>query len=152
MANELHAFVLKETGIKPVAENTVLIGSSYGGLASAYIAYEYPEVFGAVLSLSGSFWWHPETAARGNENHMSLLFSQADKKPLRFFISAGLFEKGRDNSGGILHHSKQLKDVLQAKGYPVIYKEYATGHDYFAWQGILTDGLTALFSGSRHEG
>ncbi|HVC81693.1 MAG TPA: alpha/beta hydrolase-fold protein, partial [Chloroflexota bacterium] len=35
---------------------TIVGGSSLGGLASAYVALERPDLFGAVLAQSGSFW------------------------------------------------------------------------------------------------
>jgi len=36
-------------------------GSSPGGLAATYAAYRHPEMFGNVLSQSGSYWWTPPT-------------------------------------------------------------------------------------------
>ena len=65
--------------------------------------------------------------------------------PLRFFLSAGLFETGSGGTAGILETSRHLCDVLQARGVPVIYRDYAGGHDYLVWQGAISDGLTALF-------
>ncbi|MGU0055941.1 alpha/beta hydrolase-fold protein [Enterobacter hormaechei] len=35
-------------------QKTVLAGSSYGGIASSWVALRYPRLFGNVLSLSGS--------------------------------------------------------------------------------------------------
>src|SRR5262249_244923 len=35
---------------------TIVTGSSAGGLASAYLAFQRPELFGNVLSQSGAFW------------------------------------------------------------------------------------------------
>lgn len=66
---------------------------------------------------------------------------------MRVFLSAGLFEMG--HSGGtasILDTNRHLRDVLQAKGVPLIYREYAGGHDYIIWRGTMSDGLTALFA------
>ncbi len=39
---------------------TVIRGVSVGGLAAAYGALRHPEVYGNVLSQSGSFWWGPK--------------------------------------------------------------------------------------------
>ena len=39
-----------------VSGDVVVGGSSLGGLAAAFAAYERPDVFGAVLSVSGSHW------------------------------------------------------------------------------------------------
>jgi len=34
--------------------------------------------------------------------------------------------------------------VLKAKGYPIVYSEFAGGHEYLNWRGSLADGLIAL--------
>jgi hypothetical protein len=46
------------------ASQVTVAGSSYGGLAAAYLAWSHPESFGKVLSLSGSFWWSPTPVSR----------------------------------------------------------------------------------------
>jgi len=38
---------------------SVIIGASYGGIASAYIAFKHPEIFGNILSMSGTYSWYP---------------------------------------------------------------------------------------------
>lgn len=35
-------------------------GSSLGGLAAAYCGLRRPDIFGNILSQSGSFWWQPK--------------------------------------------------------------------------------------------
>jgi len=47
----------KRENLTAQAKNTILVGSSYGGLISACTSLLYPEKFGGILSLSGSFWW-----------------------------------------------------------------------------------------------
>ncbi|MEM6996672.1 MAG: alpha/beta hydrolase-fold protein [Myxococcota bacterium] len=64
-ADQYAAFIVD--GIKPLideryptaldAERTAVAGSSLGGLASLYIAWRYPEVFGAAASMSGTVGW-----------------------------------------------------------------------------------------------
>lgn len=148
MASELYPLVVKETGLKVSAARTVLAGSSYGGLASATVAMRHPEIFGNVLSMSGSFWWSPPGTPEDRQEHVAGLIAKGPKLPLRFFLSAGLFE-GAHGAAGILDTSRHLRDVLEAKGIPVTYRDYAGGHDYLVWQGVLPDGLIALFGGDR---
>lgn len=146
MAEDLLTEVLRRTQIKHRAERTVLAGSSYGGLASMTVALAHPNIFGNVLSMSGSFWWSPEGTPRDRNEYVAYQTANAKRLPLRVYISAGLFETG--HSGGtmsILDTNRHLRDVLQAKGVPTSYQEYSGGHDYIIWRGALSDGLISLF-------
>lgn len=149
MAKELYPMVVRETGFAAPAARTVLAGSSYGGLASATVAMRHPEVFGNVLSMSGSFWWSPPGTPEDKREHVAGLVAAGGALPLRFFLAAGLFETGANGTAGILETSRHLRDVLVAKGIPVTYRDYAGGHDYLVWQGVLPDGLIALFCEDR---
>lgn len=150
MALELLPRVLRETGLPARPHRTALAGSSYGGLASATVAWRHPQHFGNVLALSGSFWWSPPGTPEADGEHVAGLVAAHPAKPLRFFLTAGLFESGSAGLPSILETSRHLRDVLRAKGYPVAYREYASGHDYYYWRGALADGLLALF-GTREQ-
>ncbi|MGH3131360.1 MAG: alpha/beta hydrolase, partial [Gaiellaceae bacterium] len=122
---------------------TTVAGSSYGGLAAAFAALSRPDVFGNVLSQSGSFGWRPD----GGDEPDWLIgqFEATERLPLRFSLDAGLLEEGRPRGwASILEANRRLRGVLEAKGYPVAYAEYAGGHDYICWAGTLADGLLAL--------
>lgn len=45
-------------------KSTALLGSSMGGLFSFYAAWKRPDVFGAAICLSSSFWWADRWALR----------------------------------------------------------------------------------------
>ncbi|QNP58008.1 enterochelin esterase [Paenacidovorax monticola] len=133
-------------GLAQPPETTVIAGSSYGGLASAYAGLMLPHRFGRVLSLSGSYWWAPPGEQPG---WMMRTYAEAPPRPVRFYLDAGRYEGARGGQDGILETNRHLADVLRAKGYAVTQREHATGHDYLHWQGALGCGLVALLNPAR---
>ncbi|MEG0858818.1 MAG: alpha/beta hydrolase-fold protein [Pseudomonas sp.] len=135
MAEELMPWA-KARGLRAEASRTVVAGSSYGGLASAYMGLKHPEWFGNVLSMSGSYWWGREGEEPG---WLTREYVKAPRQALRFYLQSGLFEGPK-----ILDTNRHLRDVLLAKGYPLTQVEYPAGHDYLQWRGSLPCGLIAL--------
>src|SRR5262245_37243154 len=63
-------------------EQTIIGGSSLGGLQAAFVGLKHPEVFGNVLSQSGDFRWKPD-----GEKEWEWLkgqFAASPRLPLRF--------------------------------------------------------------------
>jgi enterochelin esterase family protein len=130
---------------------TVVSGSSLGGLAAAYCGLTHSEVFGAVLSQSGSYWFAPDLRERIAKHEqqsagwMMDQFAKSRRLPLRFYMEVGRFE----DRGSMLETNRHLRDVLLIRGYPVTYAEFEGGHDYVCWRGSLADGLIALLNGKK---
>ncbi|RXJ90795.1 short-chain isoprenyl diphosphate synthase [Arcobacter sp. CECT 8983] len=141
MAKELLPFVEQKTNMKFKAKNTTLTGSSYGGLASAFVAFTYPQYFGKVLSQSGSFW--KDSNNNPEPEWLTRQIAKSNKKDIKFYLNAGTYETGYF-SIDILESNRHLRTVLESKGYDFIYKEFQSGHDYYAWKVNLADGLIAL--------
>ncbi len=131
---------------------TVVGGSSFGGLAAACVGLRHSETFGNILAQSGSFHWIPPKSdnSSGSEsdsepNWVAKQFIAIPKLPLRFYLDAGSDEIDFSGNGNcILLTSRTLRDVLLAKGYEVHFQEFAGGHDYLSWRGTLADGLIVL--------
>lgn len=122
---------------------TTVAGSSFGGLTAAFTALSRPDVFGNVLSQSGAFGWKPE--GETEPEWLIRRFTASPGLPLRFSLDSGLLEEGSPPGWtSILESNRRLRSVLEEKGYPVNYAEYAGGHDYICWQGTFADGLLAL--------
>lgn len=141
MAKELLPFVKKQLKFNHKASNTILAGASYGGIASAYIALQYPHLFGKVLSQSGSFWWSPK-----NDNEPEWLtrqFAKKKKENIKFYLNAGTYETGFLPLD-ILETNRHFRIVLESKKYDYTYEEFIGGHDYFSWKIYLANGLISL--------
>ncbi|WP_432467420.1 alpha/beta hydrolase [Agarivorans sp. Z349TD_8] len=140
LAKELLPWLAQQNITAP-AKQTILAGSSYGGLTAACTATLYPELFGGVLSLSGSFWWGPKMDP-SRQHQPEWLTQQLALKPtstVRWYLSAGLFEET-----WILPPNRRLKSLLDAKGYQSQLSEIAGGHDMLAWRTQLPEGLIYL--------
>ncbi|HSG18146.1 MAG TPA: alpha/beta hydrolase-fold protein [Anaerolineae bacterium] len=125
------------------AQNTVA-GISLGGLMAAYMGLRHSDVFGNVISQSGAFWYKPE--GEHEEEWLARQYALTPKLPLRFYLDVGLLETDMDPGDltCMLSRNRHMRDVLQAKGYPVYYSEFYGGHNPMNWKGTFANGILAL--------
>jgi enterochelin esterase family protein len=141
MATELVPWLRSSYSISADPKDVVIGGYSASAVMSTYVALHYPTVFGNALLQSG-----------GAGNLLRLLID-APKVPVRFYIDYGLYELGpwvrlapdeRPYSEPAILVSRRVRDILQAKGYNVIYRETGGAHDMIHWRATLAEGLIAL--------
>ncbi len=139
------------------SRNAVL-GSSYGGLAAVYTGFVHPELFGNVISQSGSFAWGPPSndvstgvpaappfrGTRPESGYLIKRVAEAPREKLRFYLDAGLWE-----GGGMVSSNRIMRSVLEGKGYDVTYREAPGTHSSYYWMLRLPEGMAAAFSGTR---
>ena len=147
LAKELVPWARQRYRFSAEAERTIVGGVSLGGLTAAYCAFRYPEVFGNVLSQSGAFGFFPgwedrEATEYSPYGWLVRQFVTTRKLPIKFYLEAGLFEN--DCPDTLLAQNRRMRDVLEAKGYSVVYSEFAGGHEFLSWRGSVADGLIAL--------
>ena len=147
LAKELVPWARQRYRFSAEPERTIVGGVSLGGLNAAYCALRYPEVFGNVLSQSGAFGYFPgwedqEATDYSPFGWLIRQFVTTRKLPIRFYLEAGLFEN--DCPDTLLAQNRRMRDVLEAKGYSVVYSEFAGGHEFLSWRGSVADGLIAL--------
>ncbi len=137
-------------------EQTIIGGASLGGLQAAFVGLKHPEVFGNVLSQSGSFPWKPD----GEKEYewLNRQFTASPRLPLHFSFEAGLLEGTwwwrslvpvSPNGPPVidptlLAANRNLRDTLQSKGYAVHYTEFNGNHGFLNWRGTLASHLIAL--------
>jgi enterochelin esterase family protein len=156
VAEELVPWVRSRYRVSKDPRRAAVAGFSRGGLGAAYCTFRHPGVFGNVLALSGAFWWYPEADEDARRKPpvrelnretgwLTRQFARAKPVPVRFYLEAGRFEVGL--GGGIRAETRRLRDVLEAKGCEVTYREPVGDHDYAVWRGSFADGLLALLGG-----
>jgi len=133
-------------------EQTIMGGASLGGLQAAFVGLKHPEVFGNVLSQSGSFQWKPD--AEKEWEWLKGQFAASPRLPLRFSMEAGLLEgtwwwrslvpASTAADPTLLAANRNFKDMLQSKGYAVHYTEFNGNHGLLNWRGTLASHLIAL--------
>ena len=148
LASEVVPWARQNYNVTKDAARTIVGGSSYGGLAATFAGFRHPKVFGNVISQSASFWWKPD----GDIEHewLARQFVASAKLPIRFYVDVGLMETGPmpDKAPDQVVVNRHMRDVLQAKGYSVHYREFNGGHEYLNWRGTLADALLVLIGKS----
>jgi enterochelin esterase-like enzyme len=149
LASELLPFVREHYAVTRDPSQVALGGSSFGGLAASFGAYRHPELFGLVLSQSGSYWWtfprgHADFDGSTKAGWLARRMREHPLLAIRYYLSAGSFERAASGNG-VLENNRSFRDVLRKLGYAVIYQEFVGGHDHLAWRATLPDALRALF-------
>lgn len=107
-----------------------VLGASMGGLIALYAGMRYPQVFGKVLSQSGSFF--PQFIVHELARHKVAL-------DLDIWMDVGTLEY-------LYEYNQRMYALLIAQGYRVKSSEFHAGHNYIAWRDHLAAGLEHLFA------
>jgi enterochelin esterase-like enzyme len=140
LSNELVPWVRNKYNVSEDPKDTTISGFSLGGLASFFAAFNHPQIFGNVLSLSGSVHWKKE----GYEGEIPWMLQNIEENealPIKVFMKAGILE-----NKPLLESNKNLHKILKSKGYEVLYNEFLGGHDDIWWQNELSQGLKYLLN------
>jgi enterochelin esterase-like enzyme len=141
VVKELIPWIRDKYNISIKAAEAVIGGLSLGGLTASYLGLRHSEVFGNVLSQSGSYWYKPESY-QGTESDcwLGTQFEAIDKLHLKFYLNVGVIE----NKETMIDTNIKFRDMLLAKGYAVKFEEFKSGHDYLCWGETLANGLISL--------
>jgi enterochelin esterase family protein len=160
VARELLPWVRQRVRVTTDPRKVILGGASAAGHSAAFVGVQHPEAIGNVIAQSGAFWrgigrtakyWGDPAFGDGRAGREGFARFAASRPgppaPVRFYLTVGRLERGRAFDADLvsmLHASRHVRDVLQAKGYDVTMLESSGGHDPFNWEATLPAALVAF--------
>ncbi|RIK12289.1 MAG: hypothetical protein DCC50_13475 [Acidobacteria bacterium] len=122
---------------RPGREDTLVAGSSLGGLVSAYLWTERPEVFGGAGMFSPAYYWPTEELGeRCLRDVEDALRTGLPDEGTRLYLDVGGREHHLDRHVERLYveHAERLLDVVRETGVPVRYVYDSQGYHFeTAW-------------------
>jgi enterochelin esterase-like enzyme len=119
-------------------KDTVLFGSSLGGLAALYGHFRNPEVFGGAIAMSPSLWF-------AGRRIFDIVAQTSTPWTSKIYLDAGR----REMRGAMLMHAKEMAQHLEARGYGrdrlKLRDDPRGGHDERSWRRRTPGALRFMF-------
>ena len=109
------------------ASDRIILGTSLGGLNSAFIALEKPSVFGNIAMHSPALWYN-------NQSVLNRYNSADNISNLKFYISTGTINDTEEEAS-------ELKSILVEKEIDHYYIAVNEGHSWGNWRARIKDVL-----------
>ncbi len=129
-------------------DDRVLVGASFGAVASLHASWSHPGAFNKLLLQSGSFaFTDVGTHDLGPVfdpvvEFMNRFRADPGRPAEKIFLSAGIYES-------LIYFNRSLLPVLQETGAQVRMVEAPDGHNWENWRDHLREGLTWLLPGPQ---
>jgi enterochelin esterase-like enzyme len=127
LADELVVQIDANYKTNPAAGKRAILGTSLGGWNSAFTGIRRPETFGLIGIHSPAF-----------DQAIIQEYSNQPQAQLKIFMSTGLINDTQNQARG-------MRDIMQAKGYPLQYIEVNEGHSWGNWRALLEEPLVYFF-------
>lgn len=155
LADGLLPFLRAGWSVGTEPATTAIVGMSYGGLATAYTAFERSDSFGAAVVMSPSLWFAPpaEGGTPAEEpGWLTRQYAEGPARDVRFVVAVGTLEDQPIPMPGMesitmVTAARDFRDTLSSKGYDLVsYVEQPGGHDLVNVQRVLVRALRELFA------
>ncbi len=111
------------------ADARAILGTSLGGINSAYFGAIRNDKFRLIAIQSPAFKYKPQIYS---------LYQNSAKMPLKIFMSTGVIYDTEEAA-------RQMKSILESKGYSLKYIEVNEGHSWGNWRALLDEMLIYFF-------
>ncbi|MEK6781472.1 MAG: alpha/beta hydrolase-fold protein [Bacteroidota bacterium] len=110
-------------------ENRAILGTSMGGLTSAYFIFSRPEVFGMAGIQSPSFWSKPQIYS---------LCDSVSNSTTKISMTSGVIHDASEST-------RRMKTILEKNSCIYTYRETNEGHSWGNWRNLIDDILIDFF-------
>lgn len=115
--------------VYPDAAHRAIMGTSMGGLTSAYFAFARPDLLSMAGIQSPAFWIRPQIYA---------LCDSLKGTQVKVSLTTGLIHDAGEGA-------QKMKDILQKNSCPYHYRETNEGHSWGNWKNLIDDILIDFF-------
>jgi enterochelin esterase family protein len=133
--SELIPFIDQKYNTLRRSIDRLVVGPSFGGLISLYIAFSYSDSIANVASQSGYVSFMGDSLLE--------LYRKSPRKLLRIYTDVGTYERNiggmtpGSSDGDFLGGNRRLSRILNQKAYTYLYREFHDGHSWGRWRNEL---------------
>ncbi len=109
------------------ADSRAILGTSLGGWNAAFFGITKSDKFHLIGIHSPAF-----------DPNIIQAYLDSPKLPLKIFMSTGVIYDTQDRA-------RSMKSIMEAKGYPLLYKEVNEGHSWGNWRALMDEPLLYFF-------
>ncbi len=126
---------------RPDRDSRVILGTSLGGLFSAYLGVLHPETFGKLAIQSPAFWVS-ESPQRWTGPSIYAMMGEAADGLFEVYMSTGTINDTEDGA-------RRMREVFEAHDHALTYREVPEGHSWGNWRALIDEALVALLPGEN---
>ena len=144
VAHEIPAALEQRFALQESRSGRVLMGASFGAVASLHAAWRHPTVYGGLVLQSGSFARDESLHAWGASTFgsvagfVSRFYAAPGRVADSIFMSCGIYES-------LIEDNRDLLPVLRQHSPSVLYEEAPDGHHWENWRDRMRSALNWLF-------
>ncbi len=127
--NELLPEIERNYSVEKDAAHRGILGTSMGGLNSAFFSFTRPDIFGLSAIQSPAFSYR---------NDIFLMCENAENPPLKIFLSAGSIYDA-------IEGAEKMKGILESTMCTYQFVETPQSHSWGQWRDLLDDILVYFF-------
>ncbi|HNC13682.1 MAG TPA: alpha/beta hydrolase-fold protein, partial [Cyclobacteriaceae bacterium] len=129
-SDEFVPFIESSYAVSAEPKQRAILGTSMGGLTSAYFAFTKPGVFGMAGIQSPAFWYKTE---------IYQVCDNPENPPVKIYLTTGVVNDAQDGA-------RKMRDILEKNTCAYQYSETNQGHSWGNWRDTLDDILIYFFA------